>query len=61
MKPFTLIAAAIFALIAILHAYRLIVRLRVTIGGSIVGQEVSWIALVITAALAIGLFKEARR
>ena len=60
MRPFTAIAAAIFALIAILHAYRLISGLRVAIGGLIVGQEVSWIALAISAAMAVGLLKEAR-
>ena len=61
MKPFTTIAAAIFLLIGLAHLYRVVVGFPVTIGSTSIGQEVSWIALVVTLALAIGLFREARR
>jgi len=61
MKPFTTIAAAIFLLIAVIHAYRLTTEFPIVIGGAVVGKGVSWIALVVTAILAIGLFREARR
>ena len=61
MKPFTTIAAAIFLLMAVVHAYRLTTEFPIVIGGAVVGQTVSWIALIITAMLDIGLFREARR
>lgn len=61
MKPFTTIAAAIFLLMAVIHAYRLATEFPIVIGGAVVGQAVSWIALVATSILAIGLFREARR
>jgi hypothetical protein len=61
MKPFTTIAAAIFLLMAVVHAYRLTTEFPIVIGDAVVGQTVSWIALIITAMLAIGLFREARR
>lgn len=61
MKPFTAIAAAIFLLMAVIHAYRLATEFPIVIGGAVVGQPVSWIALVATSILAIGLFREARR
>jgi hypothetical protein len=60
MKPFTTIAAAIFALMTIAHVYRIAMGFPVTVGSVSVGQEVSWVALVITAVLAVGLFREAR-
>ena len=61
MKPFTMVAAAVFLLMALIHLYRIAVGLPITIGGTSVGQEVSWVALVATLFLAVGLFREARR
>jgi len=61
MKPFTTIAAAIFTLMALGHLYRIATGFPVTFGSVSVAQPVSWVALVITAVLAIGLFREARR
>ena len=60
MKPFTTIAAAIFALMTIAHVYRIATGFPVTVGSVSVGQEVSWVALVIMGVLAVGLFREAR-
>ena len=60
-RPFTLIAAAIFMLMAFVHLYRLVVGFPLTVGGSSVGQEVSWIALFVTGGLSLMLFREARR
>jgi hypothetical protein len=60
-KPFTLIAAIIFGLMALLHAYRLATDFEVIVGGRWIAYEVSWAALVVTALLAWGLFREARR
>ena len=61
MKPFTLIAAIIFGLMALLHAYRLVTHFQVIVGSHTLAQGISWIALVVTAALSYGLFREARR
>ena len=60
-RPFTSIAAAIFAIMALVHAYRLAVGFPVTVGGTEVAQGVSWIALAITAMFSLGLLREARR
>ena len=61
MKPFTTIAAAIFALMAVVHAYRVLVGFPITIGTTVIGPEASWIGLAIAALLAFGLIREAGR
>lgn len=61
MKPFTAIAAVIFLLMALVHLYRLAAGFPISVGSVSIGQEVSWIALVVTLVLAVGLFREARR
>ena len=60
-RPFTLIAAIVFALIALVHAYRIMTEFQVVIGTHVIAQGVSWVALVVTGALSIGLFREALR
>ena len=61
MKPFTTIAAAIFALMALLHVYRLFTDFQVIVGSHTIPYNVSWAALIVTAVLSYGLFREARR
>ena len=61
MKPFTTIAAIIFGLMALLHAYRLATDFQVIVGSHSIAYEVSWVGLAVTAALSWGLFREARR
>ena len=61
MKPFPTIAPAIFAIMALVHVYRIAVGFPINVAGTEVGQEISWIALIVTAVLAYGLLKEARR
>ena len=61
MKPFTTIAAVIFAIMALVHVYRIAIGFSVNVAGTEIGQGVSWIALILTAALSYGLFREARR
>ena len=60
MRPVTHIAAVIFGFIALVHIYRLVTNIPVTVGNYSVGQEVSWIGLAIAAVMALGLWKEAR-
>jgi uncharacterized membrane protein YcgQ (UPF0703/DUF1980 family) len=60
-RPFTLIAAIIFGLMALVHVYRIMTHFQVTVGTHEIAQSVSWIAVVVTGALSVGLFREALR
>lgn len=61
MKPFTTIAAIIFGLMAVLHAYRLAVGIPIMIHEQMVAQWVSWIGVIVAGTLSVGLFREAKR
>lgn len=61
MKPFTTIAAVIFAVIALIHLYRLVRPFEVIVGGAMVAQWVSVLGLIIGAGLAFALWRESRR
>lgn len=61
MRPFTTIAAVIFALMALLHAYRLATHFQLIVGNHTIAQSLSWVAVVLTGALSYGLFREAQR
>ena len=60
MKPFTTLAAAIFALIALAHLYRVVRRLAVTIAGTDIPMWVSIVGIIVAAGLAVMLWREAR-
>lgn len=60
-RPFTMIAAIIFALMALVHAYRILTHFQVIVGTHVIPHGVSWVAIVVTAVLSIGLFREALR
>jgi hypothetical protein len=60
-RPFTLIAAIIFLLMALVHVYRLMTHFQVVLGSHVIPQPVSWIAIIVTGVLSYGLFREARR
>ena len=60
-KPFTLIAAIIFGLMALLHVYRIFTHFQVIVGSHTIAQEVSYIALIVTAGLSYMLFRESGR
>ena len=59
-KPFTWIAAAIFALVALIHAIRVFTHFQVTLGSHHVPMWVSYIGIVIPALLSWMLCREAR-
>jgi hypothetical protein len=59
-RPFTWIASAIFALMALAHLYRLIAPFEVTIGPCHLPQWLSAVAVVVTAGLSWMLCREAR-
>jgi uncharacterized membrane protein len=60
MKPFTTLAAIVFALIALIHLYRLIRPFEVVVHGMIVPQWVSIAGLVVAGTLAFMLRRESR-
>ena len=60
MKPFTAATLMILALVAIVHVLRLLVGWSVTINGTDIPMWVSAVAFVITAGLAVGLWRETR-
>ena len=61
MKPFTTIAAVIFALVAFVHILRLFSGWEVTVSGMAVPIWASVVGLVIAAGLAVMLLREARK
>ena len=61
MKPFTTLAVVIFALIALVHLFRLIWGFEVVVSGTMVPQWVSVPGLIIAAGLALMLWQESRR
>jgi hypothetical protein len=61
MKPFTKLAVVIFALIALVHLYRLIRPFEVVVKGMVVPQWISLAGLIVAGGLALMLWREARR
>ena len=60
MKPFSTIAAVIFALVALLHLLRLVYDWQVVFNGWVVPMWLSVIGLIVTAALSLLVGREAR-
>ena len=60
-RPFTLIAAVIFALMALAHAYRLATHFQIVAGSHALPLWISIVAIVVTAIVAVGQFRESRR
>ena len=59
-KPFTLIAAAIFALMAVGHIYRIATDFQIVVGSHSMPMSVSYLAIVVTGVLAVMLYRESR-
>jgi hypothetical protein len=60
-RPFTLLAALIFLVMSLVHAYRIVTHFQVVIGSHTIGLTISWLAIAVTLLIAFGLFREARR
>ena len=60
-RPFTLVAAFIFGLMALVHVYRIMTHFQLIVGSHTIGQGLSWIGVIVAAVLSFGLFREARR
>lgn len=59
-RPFTWIASAIFALMALVHLYRLFTHFQIVIGSHAIPEWVSYAAVVVAAGLSWMLCREAR-
>ena len=60
-RPFTLIAAAIFGLMAVVHAYRLVTHLQITAGSHTLPLWLSIVGIAVTGVLTVGLYRESRK
>jgi protein-S-isoprenylcysteine O-methyltransferase Ste14 len=60
-KPFAMLGAVVFALVALVHLLRLVYGWEVTINGSTVPMWVSVVGVVIPGALAAGLWWESSK
>ncbi len=59
-RPFTWIAAAIFALMALAHILRLFTHFQIVVGSHTIPQWASFVGVVIPASLSWMLCREAR-
>jgi len=60
-RPFTMLAALIFLVMALAHAYRIATHFQIILGSHTIALTISWIAIVVTLLMSWGLFREARR
>ena len=60
-RPFTLIAAAIFAIMALAHVYRIATDFQIVVGSHSLPMTVSYLAVVVTGILAVMLYRESQR
>jgi hypothetical protein len=60
VKPFTTVAVALLALIAIAHLFRLFTRWEVIVSGYVIPVWISWLGLIIAGGLAVTVWSEAR-
>ena len=59
-KPFTLLAAAIFAAMALVHIYRIATDFQIIVGSHTLTMSVSYLAIVVTGVLAVALYRESQ-
>jgi protein-S-isoprenylcysteine O-methyltransferase Ste14 len=59
-RPFTLIAAVLFTLAALLHLYRIFTHFQIVAGSHTAPDWISYIAVVVAAVMAWGLYRESR-
>ena len=60
-RPFTLLAAAIFLVMTLVHIYRLATGFQIIAGSHSLPMAVSWIAIALTLVLAVMLYRESQR
>ena len=59
-RPFTLIAAIIFGIMALAHLYRLVTHFQIVLGSHPIPEWISIIAMLVTGLLAVMLYRESR-
>jgi uncharacterized integral membrane protein len=60
-RPFTLLAAAIFAAMALVHLYRIATDFQIIVGSHTLPLSISYLAIVVTGVLAVMLNRESQR
>jgi len=60
-KPFTMLAVLVFALVALLHLFRLVFDWEVTFNGAVVPTWLSIAGLLIAGGLSVMLWRESRK
>ena len=61
MKPFTMIAIVVFALVAVAHLTRLVAGWEVSVNGIAIPEWVSWVGFIIAGGLSAMVWREARK
>ena len=60
-KPFTIVAALIFTVVALVHLYRVFTHFQVVLGSHVIPEWISILGVLIPGLLAVGLLRESRR
>jgi hypothetical protein len=60
-RPFTMLAALIFLVMAVAHAYRIVTHFQIVLGSHTIALAISWVAILVTLVMAWGLYRDARR
>jgi hypothetical protein len=60
-KPFTMLAVVIFAVMALLHAYRLVTHFHIVLGSHDIPMWCSYIGVLVPALLAFMIYRESKR
>jgi hypothetical protein len=61
MKPFTTLAILLFAIIALVHLYRLVRPFEVVVAGTTIPEWVSIAGAIVGGGLALMLWRESKR
>jgi magnesium-transporting ATPase (P-type) len=59
-KPFTMIAVVIFALMALIHIYRLFTNFQIILGSHTIPMWASYAGVVVAGGLALMVYRENR-
>jgi hypothetical protein len=59
MKPASFLGALVFSLVALAHLLRLLFQVEVAVAGAVIPMWVSVVGLMVTAGLAVALWREA--
>ena len=59
-RPFTMLAAVIFLLMALVHVLRLVTDFQVIVGSHVLPQWASIVGIAVTGLLSLMLFREGR-